>query len=149
MLVRLYELPPPVESPNGVEIRRPLAPEKGIVLDWIRGHFSAGWANEAEVTFGRLPITMHIALERGAIVGFACYDATCRDFFGPTGVAPDCRGRGIGRALLVCSLYAMREAGYAYAIIGGAGPGDFYARSVGAFPIEGSSPGVYRGMLKP
>ena len=37
--------------------------------------------------------------------------------------------------------------GYGYAIIGGVGPAEFYAKTVGAIPIEGSEPGIYRGLL--
>jgi hypothetical protein len=37
----------------------------------------------------------------------------------------------------------MRDAGYAYAIVGGVGPADFYARVAGATPIDGSTPGIY------
>ena len=37
----------------------------------------------------------------------------------------------------------MREMGYAYAIIGGVGPAEFYAKVCGATVIEGSDPGVY------
>jgi hypothetical protein len=46
-------------------------------------------------------------------------------------------------ALLLSCLRAMRDDGYAYAIIGGVGPAQYYARTVGATLIEGSSPGVY------
>jgi hypothetical protein len=43
----------------------------------------------------------------------------------------------------------MAASGYAYAIIGGGdGAGRFYADSVGAIEIEGSSPGIYRDRLK-
>jgi hypothetical protein len=48
---------------------------------------------------------------------------------------------------LAC-LQAMRAEGYAYAIIGGVGPAEFYAKTVGAVEIEGSTPGIYRGQLK-
>ena len=41
----------------------------------------------------------------------------------------------------------MFELGYAYGVIGGVGPADFYARAVGAMPIEGSSPGIYMDIL--
>jgi hypothetical protein len=37
----------------------------------------------------------------------------------------------------------MRDRGYAYAIVGGAGPADYYRRTVGATPIERSTPGIY------
>jgi hypothetical protein len=41
----------------------------------------------------------------------------------------------------------MRQQGYGYAIIGGVGPADYYSKAVGAVPIDGSEPGVYRGLL--
>jgi hypothetical protein len=37
----------------------------------------------------------------------------------------------------------MRDDVYAYAIIGGVGPEAYYAKTVGATLIEGSSPGIY------
>jgi hypothetical protein len=43
----------------------------------------------------------------------------------------------------------MAAEGYAYAIIGGVGPAAFYERAVGAIPIPGSEPGIYRGRLRP
>ena len=55
--------------------------------------------------------------------------------------------RGIGRALLLSTLHAMSAAGYAYAIVGGAGDVDFYAQTVGAIEIAGSTPGIYRDRL--
>ena len=89
-----------------------------------------------------------IALRGPQIVGFACHDATARNFFGPEAVVADERGRGIGRALLLSALHAQREQGYAYAIIGGVGPAAFYAKCVGAVAIAGSDPGIYGGMLR-
>ena len=82
------------------------------------------------------------------MLGFACYDSTTKGFFGPTGVDESERGRGIGKMLLMYTLYLMRLDGYGYAAIGGAGPKDFYAKATGAVVIEGSEPGVYKGMLR-
>jgi hypothetical protein len=42
----------------------------------------------------------------------------------------------------------MRAQGYGYAIIGAAGPVDFYAKAVNAVAIPDSWPGVYKGMLR-
>jgi hypothetical protein len=53
----------------------------------------------------------------------------------------------LGRALLLAALHAQRAQGYAYSIIGGVGPAEFYAKAVGAVLIEGSDPGVYAGIL--
>ena len=76
-------------------------------------------------------------------MGFAVFECTRRGYFGPTGVRVDLRGSGAGALLLMRCLEAMREIGYAYAIIGGVGPADFYAKVAGATIIEGSEPGVY------
>ena len=51
-------------------------------------------------------------------------------------------------ALLFATLRGMREAGYAYAIIGGVGPVSFYQKRLDAILIPGSDPGIYRGMLR-
>ena len=76
-------------------------------------------------------------------MGFACYDVTCRGYFGQTGVLESERGKGIGTHLLIRSLCGLRELGYAYAIIGGAGPADYYVKALGAIPIPGSAPEIY------
>lgn len=153
MLVALYRLP---EQESGLEklraksivIRRAIAPEKQQVLNWVRSHFNQPWVDECDVAFARQPVTCYIALEHGKMIGFACYEATCRNFFGPTGVSSDARGKGVGTALLLASMHAMRADGYGYAIIGSAGPVEFYKRTLGAVEIENSTPGIYEGMLR-
>ena len=57
------------------------------------------------------------------------------------------RGLGLGKALLFKALEGLREIGYAYAIIGGVGPRDFYAKVCGAVEIPGSDPGTYADLL--
>jgi hypothetical protein len=42
----------------------------------------------------------------------------------------------------------LRELGYAYGIIGGAGPTEFYERTVGATIIPESVPGIYADPIK-
>ena len=42
---------------------------------------------------------------------------------------------------------ALRDEGYGYAIIGSAGPVDFYNKCVGATVIEGSVPGIYANLI--
>ena len=122
-------------------------PEKHKVVAWVRQNFSEAWASEVDVAFSRQPVSCFIAVRQKSILGFACHDATCPNFFGPTGVDPNERTNGIGTALLFNCLEAMKQQGYGYAIIGGVGPAEFYAKTVGAIPIEGSEPGVYRGLL--
>lgn len=150
LLVRLYDLPLHERPmPAGIEVRRLLPPERGILLDWIGSQFNGYWVSEAAVASSGHPISTWIAVENGQLLGFACHDATQRGFFGPTGVSPAARGKGIGEALLFATLRGMRELGYAYAIIGDPGPVDFYLKRLDAMLIPNSSPGVYRGMLRP
>ncbi len=153
MLVKLYTLPPlepdiAAMTAQGITLRRGLAPEKHLVIAWAKEHFSEYWESECDVAFSRQPPSIWIATCDGALVGFGCYDTTALGFFGPTGVAESMRGRGVGKALLLACLHAMRDIGYGYAIIGSAGPVDFYQRAVGAQVIEDSIPGVYAGMLR-
>ena len=152
MLVRLYALPSAEQAcaalaRDGVAVRRSLLPEKPIVVEWVRAHFAV-WVAEVDASYARMPVACFVAVRGSELVGFACYDALARNFFGPSGVIEGERGRGVGRALLLAALTALRDAGYAYAIIGGVGPQAFYAKSVGAVPIEGSTPGAYAGLLR-
>ena len=96
---------------------------------WLRAHYPH-WEAEA------LP-----ALERGVLVasrdgsgltGFAAWNVNRRGWFGPTGVRPDLRGRGIGTPLLLAALHQMRGSGLATADIAWVGPIGFYADTVGA-----------------
>jgi GNAT superfamily N-acetyltransferase len=153
LLVPLYKLPPREEGTasvlkTGIILRRSNSFERASITDFVRTHFSQGWADETEVTFARQPITSFIAIEGKKIVGFAAYEATCKAYFGPTGVDPAYRGRGIGKALLIESLWGLRDLGYAYGIIGAAGPVAFYQKSVNAVVIEGSVPGIYAHLLR-
>ena len=108
------------------------------------------------------PVTCYLAVRRNeppepggppwvlpseTLLGFSCHDVTRKGMFGPMAVREDWRGLGIGKALLVTSLRAMAAEGYGYAVIGWAGPVDFYIKTVGATVIPGSEPGVFRGPL--
>jgi GNAT superfamily N-acetyltransferase len=152
MLVKLYELKADPElnariAEQGITIRRVLAPELNALTAWIEPRFGSGWVAEATVATMRQPPTCFIAIQNDELIGFACHEATAKGFFGPTGVDTVARGKGVGQALLLTTLLDMYAQGYAYGVIGGAGPMEFYRRSVGAVPIEGSEPGIYRGML--
>lgn len=152
MLVRLYDLPDPsrllqdLES-RAVTIRKANPYERHIVADWVGKNFSPKWVSETKIAFSRQPVACYIATHDKQILGFACYDVTSKGFLGPMGVDPDNRQGGIGKALLIRALESLRESGYAYAIIGGVGPADFYNKTVGATPIEDSTPGIYRDIL--
>ena len=143
ILVKLYELKGIPTEIEGIEFRHPMPHEKGVIKRWIAKHFSEAWGEEFECSFKSFPVTSFIALRNNQVVGFACYDVTCRGYFGPTGVLEAERGKGIGKELLMRSMRGLQELGYAYAIIGGAGPVEFYVKTLEAIPIPGSSPGIY------
>jgi len=153
LLVKLYDLPDhralcePLAR-SGIEIKRAIAPEKHHLLAWVEDAFSKTWASECDAAFAHSPCSCFIAVRNSSIVGFACYDATCKGFFGPIGVDASMRKAGLGRALAVRTFEAMREAGYGYAIVGWAASTEFFNRIVGASIIPGSEPGIYRNMLK-
>lgn len=151
LLVKLYDLPPAPEGgvvPSEIEVRRARAPEREPVLDFAERTFGAGWRGECAVAFGGHPLTCFLAAEGDEIVGFACYDATFRGFFGPVGVAEPARGKGIGTALTLACLHAMRESGYAYAVIGATKMAGYYRKLVGAEEIPNSWPGAYAALVK-
>ncbi|MGD1821895.1 MAG: GNAT family N-acetyltransferase [Pleomorphochaeta sp.] len=152
MLVRLYDLPDSrkliskLEEEN-IKIIRALSPDKYPILDWIEKHSSIFAKGEASVCFSNKPISIFLAVKEKEIIGYACYNATKLNFFGPTRVLDTFQGKGIGKALLIEALKAMRNEGYGYAIIGGVGPKDFYKKCVNAIEIPGSNPGIYKDFL--
>jgi predicted N-acetyltransferase YhbS len=153
LLVPLYRLPPREQGEGRLAdgemlIRRANTFEMTRVTDFVRANFSPSWADETAAAFARQPVTCFIAIEDRTVVGFATYESTRRAFFGPTGVAISHRGRGLGKALLIASLWGLADLGYGYGIIGSAGPVEFYQRTVGATVIPDSSPGVYTDLLR-
>jgi hypothetical protein len=150
MLAKLYWQRKDCTWPNDlwnaeIEILRPDIGQKRLVLDWIVTNFNGGWAEQAGAAFQNRPLTIFIAVQdRRKIVGFACFDAVRRNFFGPIGVAESCRNSGVGSGLVAHCFGAMREAGYEYAIIHAVGPMAFYSKVCGAEPVPDSEAGLYR-----
>ena len=153
LLVSLLKLPPlePLIDElreQGVNIRRAQAFEISPVREFIEKSFSVAWADEISVGFANKPVTVYIATRANRVIGFAACECTRKAFFGPTGVEQNERGAGIGKALLIASLWSLRELGYVYGIIGAAGPVEFYQEAVGAIVIPDSEPGIYVDLLK-
>ncbi len=149
LLVPLYSLSGKPDL-NGFTLRRPMAHESGTVQNWIENHFSSGWASEVLPAVSRTPSTMMIAIEEstGKLAGFCAWDCTALGFLGPVGVAEEYRGTGVGRAVTLEVLHCMRDQGYGYGIVGGAGPVDFFQSVCGATVIPQSTPGIYPESIK-
>src|SRR5258708_37737558 len=129
LLVNLLKLPSLEQlKDEDVNIRRAQPFETTPVREFIEANFSVAWADEVSVGFANKPVTVVIATRHGRVIGFAGYECTRKAFFGPTGVAQNERGSGIGKALLIASLWGLRELGYVYGIIVGAPPAEVYQR---------------------
>lgn len=108
----------------GLELDMPLRVDDRTTA-WIDDVFGGAWSSEA--TAG----DNVIARRDGAPVGFATFDARGLKFrwlrglarerdvgiFGPFGVEPDSRNKGLGRLLLSLALGELRVRGYARALI--------------------------------
>lgn len=152
MLVKLYDLPDSKDiyqklRLENISISRAMSPDKYLILNWIETNSSISAKGEASVCFSKSPVSLFVATRDREILGYACYNATMLNFFGPTRVLEKYQGRGIGKALLLKSLESMRLEGYGYAIIGGVGPKDFYKKCVNAIEIPNSNPGVYKDFI--
>lgn len=133
-----------------IHVRRPQPWEQTKLRAFIEKHFTVGWADETSVAFSHQPVTAFIATKGDEIIGFASYECTRRNYFGPTGVNEAYRGKGIGKALFLAALCGLQELGYVYAIIGDAGPVDFYKKCVGAVEIPFSADrGIYHLKAEP
>ncbi|MBW2337478.1 MAG: GNAT family N-acetyltransferase, partial [Deltaproteobacteria bacterium] len=113
MLVRLYELSDDwgflAQQENlGITIRKPIGPEKHVIVDWVREKSSDAWASETNLAISNKPETCFVAVKDNRGIGFACSDATALGFFGPIGVDGSCRGKGTGKALLLACLLDMK-----------------------------------------
>lgn len=154
MLVNLYNIPSSytIEEKlleKGIQIKKALAPDRSRIIDFSRTCAKEDYSDEVTVAFSNNPITCYIATKDKKIIGFACYEATAKDFFGPMAVLENERNMGVGKALLLKSLKSMQELGYAYAIIGWPAKSavDFYKRCVDAIMIGEKTAGIYTRMI--
>lgn len=83
LLVPLYRIPPyQPDTQQPWTIRKPLPPEKHLVVEWVRENFSERWASECDVACAQSPASCLIAVKDGKIIGFACFNVTYLNFFG-------------------------------------------------------------------
>ena len=111
----------------GIEVKRIDYSEREALRQFLSTSFPH-WAGNADRVTKDGPQLVHIACADGKIIGFA---ASERRWFGPIGVEPGCRLKGIGKVLLLRGLRDIRARGYKRALIGWANF-PFYARSISA-----------------
>jgi mycothiol synthase len=99
---------------------------------YLTERWSASWRVEGMRSLRREPVSTHLALRDGRIVGFATHSVSGPGQFGPMGTDQELRGRGVGAVLLRRCLADQRAAGLAECDIQWVGPKGFYADHVGA-----------------
>lgn len=119
-------------------VRRVKHNDFGKLLKYVEHNFSYKWSQTVKNGLKSINPSIYIALSNeGEIVGFAAFDVykNKKCYFGPMGVSKPYRMKGIGYSLLHHCLKDMKNIGYAYAIIGGAGPIEFYEKACNAVVI--------------
>ncbi|WP_162140163.1 GNAT family N-acetyltransferase [Haploplasma axanthum] len=131
-----------------LKIKRLLSPNADKLVEFVEENFSIGWASEVKAGIYKSNPSCFVAIDNGEIVGFACYDATAKGYFGPTGVNPKYRGLNIGQVLLLTTLDAMRSDGYGYAIIGGVSDRvvGFYSKYCNVIKLD-AKPDLYSRLI--
>lgn len=120
---------------DGIEISRATDKEYGALCQFILAEFGDRWIEAVNNGFKlEQDIPIFISKVDEEIVGFACFDVVRnkKGLFGPMGTSKNCRKKGIGKKLLHVTLHKMKSAGYEYAIIGQAGPIEFYEENCNA-----------------
>ena len=117
----------------GVAVRRATQSDESAVMAFLDAHWPP-WKAEIGRTFENDPVSLHLAFEDDAVLGFSAYDANNvgTGWFGPMGTAPAARGRGVGAVLLKRCLADMKAQGHATSTIPWVAPIAFYAHHVGA-----------------
>lgn len=150
MIVNLTKLPQGPVLGEDIKIKRAFSGEKSAIVDFVRTNFEETWVGETEHALMQSPGHCFIATQGGKLLGFACYDATAKGFFGPIGILPKAQGKQLGVALLIRTMEAMREAGYGYAVIGWVNNAEnFYRKAVDAEYIPNGQPenSVYSNLI--
>jgi predicted N-acetyltransferase YhbS len=118
---------------RGITVRRAESGDSQAVLAVVQTHWPI-WHAEVTHALSNDPISLHLALQQGRILGFAAYDTNNlgTGWFGPMGTVPAAEGQGLGRVLLWRCLRDQKAQGHATAVIPWVGPIDFYTRYAGA-----------------
>ncbi|MEN2766109.1 GNAT family N-acetyltransferase [Ornithinibacillus xuwenensis] len=124
-------------------ILKDMLQDKLPLVAFVEKNFSSEWSQTINGSFSIEEPNVYISFnDQNDITGFAAYDVykNKKGYFGPMGVASENRLKGIGYSLLHHCLNDMKAIGYEYAIIGGAGPIEFYEKACHAIviPIEKS-----------
>jgi len=94
MLVKLYDLDFKYNdklAEEGIAIKRACIVDKDAIMGFVKENFrdEPVWVHECEYALFNNPTSCYIAVQNKTVIGFSCYDATAKGFFGPMGVSED------------------------------------------------------------
>ncbi|WP_036841631.1 GNAT family N-acetyltransferase [Pontibacillus marinus] len=137
--LRHYEMPK-VMLEDGITIMRATVKDREELVRFISEGFGDPWVKTIQIALEEDHPPLYIARKEEELIGFACYDSVRhqKGVYGPMGTSPKVRTKGVGYALLHTCLEEMKQKGYEYAILGEAGPIEYYERACGAklIPID-------------
>ncbi|WP_226530234.1 GNAT family N-acetyltransferase [Metabacillus niabensis] len=134
MIVSLRDYSFPTIPTSGITFRKAKLSDASSLKIFVEKEFGNGWLDSIKNGFLKEDIPIFIAQDDQGIIGFACFDVVRRKkgLFGPMGTSFSNRIQGIGYTLLHYCLVEMKEIGYEYAVIGEAGPLEFYEKACNA-----------------
>lgn len=137
MIVSLKDYSFPTLPKSRITYRKAKQKDAPSLKTFVEKEFGNGWIDSIEIGLLQENIPIFIALDGQGIIGFACFDVVRRKkgLFGPMGISFSNRIQGIGYTLLHYCLGEMKEIGYGYAVIGEAGPLEFYEKACNAVVI--------------
>ncbi|SFM47494.1 Predicted N-acetyltransferase YhbS, partial [Gracilibacillus orientalis] len=137
MIVSLKDYSFPNIPTSNMTFRKAEQIDATSLKKFVEKEFGNGWLDSIENGFSKENIPLFIALDDEEIIGFACFDVVRnkKGLFGPMGTTYSKRVQGIGYTLLHLCLSEMNEIGYEYAVIGEAGPIEFYEKACNAVVI--------------
>ncbi|MER1957155.1 MAG: GNAT family N-acetyltransferase [Solibacillus sp.] len=140
MVVHLRNYTLPSELNTQTTFRRAQPLDHAALIDFVKTHFGAGWLESIDNGFTYEEIPIFLAFEGENIIGFASFDVTRnrKGIFGPMGTQKTIRSHKVGYTLLHLALNEMNDIGYEYAVLGEAGPLEFYEKACGAVVIPKS-----------
>ena len=114
---------------DGVIIKRADKNNKEAVIKFLTQAFPS-WLGEVNETFKNNLVSLYISIIDDKVVGFSAYDGNNRGigWFGPMGVLPVTRGKGIGAILCELCLRDIALQGHKQSIIPWVGPVRFYSK---------------------
>ncbi|MGN7476411.1 GNAT family N-acetyltransferase [Solibacillus silvestris] len=133
--LRNYSLPHRLNETN--KFRRAQHSDQYSLKEFVQREFGRGWVESIENGFAHEEIPIFIALDDEQIIGFASFDVSLnkKGVFGPMGTLRAIRSQKVGYTLLHICLKEMKDIGYEYAVLGEAGPLEFYEKACGAVVI--------------